>query len=709
MLTSAHNRRRSARSSRSLPGWSPVVFCLGLLALMLQRAWAIDQLELELGSLAAPGWRAEQLRFTLDWSDPATTYRLEIAELQLPALQHALQGVRIDCRRGAITTRRIACEAGRLVLPDPRLDEAEMGLSFELDRASGELSGRLKKVAVGGGRLDLDFQLDGDSWQLQASARGLKADALRTVWPPLEERLAGWDTSGDIDLDARLSGRGDRLLSARWTGQLAELSLGDAAGAYAGAGIGVSFSGKLAARTTGWRIESAWELEGGELLTPGFYLDAAAHPVTLAGVVELDGALTSLALQEVTLTQPGLLDLQLQGALRLDREQPLTRLQLRLAPIPAGELYREMLQPVLAGTAWGRFMLAGELDLSLDLQDAAMQAELGLQGFGLDDTDNGEALRRLGLHDVNGRLHWRSEGEPAASRLSWRDGHLLERIALGPGEIEFRMAGRHLNLTRQARVPVLDGALVVDRLDLQALGGEDQTLRFDGFIEPISMGALSEALGWLPLSGKLSGMLPGLKFDKGLLQVDGVLLVRIFDGDILIRELQLRDLFGVYPQLDADIELRNLDLEGLTNTFSFGRITGRLDGYVRDLRLEAWSPVAFDARFFTPEDDDSRRRISQKAVDNISNLGGAGMSGALARSFLRFFEEFSYKRIGIGCRLQNGVCDMTGAGEAKQGYYLVEGSGIPRIDIIGFNATADWNRLVEQLKQITTSGAPTVE
>ena len=119
--------------------------------------------------------------------------------------------------------------------------------------------------------------------------------------------------------------------------------------------------------------------------------------------------------------------------------------------------------------------------------------------------------------------------------------------------------------------------------------------------------------------------------------------------------------------------------------------------------------MGFNALFYTPENDKSRRRISQKAVDNISNLGGAGLSGSLARTFLGMFEEFRYKRIGIGCRLQGGTCEMVGVGETKQGYYLVEGSGLPRIDIIGYNRTADWMRLVEQLKQITESGSPVIE
>ncbi|MEJ2452635.1 MAG: hypothetical protein P8103_00565 [Candidatus Thiodiazotropha sp.] len=674
-----------------------------------QPARAFDRLELALGALSGVGWRAEQVRFTLDWGDPETAYVLEIARLQVPALKRDLKAVKIDCSRGVIETQRIACEAGRVRLPDPLLDEATMSMSFELDRASGRLSGKLKGIAVAGGTLDMQLQFDTDRWDAQIRGRGLHARSLKRHWPSLERLLEGWSLAGKLDLEARLSGRGETLHSGRWQGRLSGLSLGDPDGAYAGEGIALDVDGRLAAITKGWRVDSRLSLNNGELLTPLCYLDAGAHPLEMNARMVLDSSFDSLALEDLTLNQPGLLDLQLQAELSPSSERVLQRLELRVAPLPAGDLYREMLQPVLAGSPWGRFEMSGEIDLAVDLQADDLSLELGLNGFSLDDLPSEAVEKRLGLYDLKGRLFWRESGPVGVSHLSWRAGHLLERIDIGAGGIEFETSGKGLKLTRQARLPILDGALVIDRLDLRDLGSEAQRLQFDGFIEPISMSSLSQALGWLPLSGKLSGMLPGLRYEQGLLSVDGVLLVRIFDGDILIKNLKTRDLFGVYPQLSADIELHKLDLESLTHTFSFGRITGRLDGYVRELRMEDWSPVAFDARFFTPEGDDSRHRISQKAVDNISNLGGAGMSGALARSFMRFFEEFGYKRIGIGCRLSNGVCDMVGAGPAKQGYYLVEGSGIPRIDIIGFNTTADWSSLVEQLKQIAASEGPVVE
>ena len=109
-----------------------------------------------------------------------------------------------------------------------------------------------------------------------------------------------------------------------------------------------------------------------------------------------------------------------------------------------------------------------------------------------------------------------------------------------------------------------------------------------------------------------------------------------------------------------------------------------------------------------PPDDRSRHRISQRAIDNISELGG-GVSGLASKGLLGLFEDFGYKRLGIGCRLQRGVCEMRGVRPAEHGYYLIEGGGIPRVDVIGFNRQIDWQRLVEQLANIQNRGSPTIE
>jgi hypothetical protein len=179
---------------------------------------------------------------------------------------------------------------------------------------------------------------------------------------------------------------------------------------------------------------------------------------------------------------------------------------------------------------------------------------------------------------------------------------------------------------------------------------------------------------------------------------------------VTLRNLSLERPFGLVPRLQVDARADNIDLETLTRTFSFGRIEGRLNGRIDGLDMESWRPVAFDAEFATPEDDRSRHRISQRAVDNISSIGGGGVGGALSRSFLRFFEDFPYDRLGIRCRLENGICDMGGVAPAKKGYYLVKGRFIPpRLDVIGYADRVDWDTLIAQIMAVTVQQEVRVE
>ena len=671
-------------------------------------AVAFDKLELSIADISAAQWRAERLRFEFTWQAQGAAYRLEIGQLELPPLAQPLKEISVDCRQGEISERYIRCDQGEMRLSHPLVEAKPIDLRFELDRASGELAGTLQGVAIAGGRLDLQLDLAADGWRLHLQGSRLDPARLAQLWPERSRPLADWTYQARIGLDARLEGQGEGLQKAEWQARLADLSFSDASGGTAGDGLAGRFEGHLTRTSDRWVVNGEFDLDKGEMLTPVCYLNTAAHPLEVTGEWAFDHALQTLRVRYARLRQPGLLDLSLQARLGLAGGKDLQMFRLRVQPFPLGKVYHELLQPVLEGTPWGPFELSGQAELNIDLQESSAKWDLGLHDVSLDDAPTGQGSRRLTLRDVNGHLYWNRTGELRPSWLVWRNGQLLDHIELGQSRIDFRTGGERFALSKPFRLPVLDGALQVERLDITALGTPQQQLQFDGSLEPISMSALSQALGWLPLSGKLSGMLPGLQYKQGLFSIDGILLVRIFDGDILIKQLRLQDLFGVYPQLSANIELHDLDLERLTSTFSFGKITGRLDGYIRDLRLEDWRPVSFDARFYTPPDDKSRHRISQQAVDNISNLGGAGLSGSLARGFLGMFESFSYKRLGIGCRLRQGVCDMVGVAPAKQGYYLMEGSGIPRIDIIGYNKTADWNRLVEQLKQIPESGTPVI-
>ena len=86
-------------------------------------------------------------------------------------------------------------------------------------------------------------------------------------------------------------------------------------------------------------------------------------------------------------------------------------------------------------------------------------------------------------------------------------------------------------------------------------------------------------------------------------------------------------------------------------------------------------------------------------MSSLSNVGGGGggVVQALQSGVLRFFDEYSYDKLGIRCRLRGDVCEMSGVEPAPNGYYIVKGSGIPRIDIVGNQGRVNWNQLMSSI------------
>jgi hypothetical protein len=324
-----------------------------------------------------------------------------------------------------------------------------------------------------------------------------------------------------------------------------------------------------------------------------------------------------------------------------------------------------------------------------------------------EELDLGDTDGELTILGVTGELWWRSdsaldaaiEGAVKASNLRW-NGAQVRALELGAGSISARLHGRDVELLAPVAMQLLDGEVTIERLLGRDLATPDQHMEVQLSLSPISLQQLSDRLAWLPLSGQVAGRIPKLILTADSLQIDGDMHMQLFDGRARISNVSIQHPFSPTSRLHADVMVEDIELGLLSQAFSFGRIDGRLNAQVRDLVLESWQPVSFDARLATPVDDPSRHRISQRAVDNLASLGGA--SAVLSSTFLRFFEEFSYARLGLTCRLQNGVCEMGGIAPAPQGYYIVEGGGMPpRVDVVGYNSRVDWATLLDRLKAVS--------
>ena len=670
---------------------------------------AIDLITLRLGQITGPDWVAEEVALAIDWqAGLEASFTLSANRITHQALPSPLKAPVVSCTQGVISDHQISCQKGMLRLQHPDLDSPKIPISFRWEIPAQVLHVELKDVHFAEGVLKMQIQSEAQEWSINAQGIGL--DILKA-----RQRLAdylpagdGLEVAGKVNLTASISGAGDSPSRLQWQVDFNDATFSDNSGEYLGEGLVGHWKGLLAASTGPWKGDSQLDLQEGAILTPFVYLGPEENPISISTRLSIDQQRLELA--HLNYLHPGFMELDLVGKLSLGEEPALEHLRLQTKSLDIQAVYAAYVQPTQAETLLADLEWSGQAEILLDYTpNGAQRLELHLQDVNVDEVPSPDELeeapqrRHFGFYGLNGTRVWTQGRKPEESSLAWESGHLLEGITLGAAEFDLQLHEKSLRLIHSSGIPVLDGRLEVQVFDL-FMEEAGNRIEFGGALTPISMEAFSQAMGWMPLSGKLSGGIPGASYRNGVLRVEGAMIASIFNGWIVVRDLRLEDLFGVWPTLSANLELKNLDLEALSSTFSFGKITGKLEGHMNDLYLENWRPVSFDARFATPENDDSRHRISQRAVDKISNLGGSGVSGALSRTLLGFFDEFGYDRLGISCRLENSICEMDGVGPAQQGYYLVKGGGIPRIDIVGFNRRIDWELLISKLQDIIESG-----
>jgi len=369
-------------------------------------------------------------------------------------------------------------------------------------------------------------------------------------------------------------------------------------------------------------------------------------------------------------------------------------------------IYSAWLQPVMYDTALENIEIEGRASASALLDNGKLESlSFDIQDVSLTDTQG-----RFSVYELSSHLTGMNNFEDGELSISWQ-GAELYRLLLGQSDLGFNIKDKNLSVTSPFNIPVYNGELKVFQLSIDELQEGNPTIEFDGILTPVSLSALSSSMGWPSLDGSISGVIPSVRYENSGLKVDGTLLARAFDGTFKIQHLEISDLLSPLPSLSADFSVDQLDLEKLTRTFDFGRIEGKLSGHITGLNMVAWKAHAFDAFFYTPESDDSRHIISQRAVDNLTSLSGSDIGSVLSRSYLRFFENFRYDKLGVGCRLRNNICRMNGI-EAASGsaYYIVKGGLLPpRLDIIGYSNEVDWQDLLGRLERVMSDNAPVIQ
>jgi len=684
--------RRPGQPRVLCPGWLLRLFgcllCLhlGAAAALAAEAGPSARAGLQLESLLRDGLEAEGLRTDLRWSGGRLELEARAERIRLPEPFGTVQAARVECAHLRLTPGGLRCDDARLWGRSGELALHGHPVRLAWERASGRVTLAGAWPGWFGGRGDFHASFEPTrGWRVRADLRGLELPALATF-----DRLP-------LELPVELQrGRGDLALHWDQAGPLqAEvavhgLAFSDAAGLRAGEDL----AGRLRLGGDGRRWDLGLTLEEGVAFVSPVFVDLDSDgPLTLeVDRLHLDLPDRAGAAARARLDWDGVASAEaeapafdptagIDGAFRARVQRP--------AP-----LYEAVLAPLLAGTPLGELEAAGELTGALELQGSRPQsAWLRWHGVDLEDRRG-----RYGLFGAQGELDWSAAapGSPGALRV---EGAHVYGLPLDAFVARLRALPAGIELLEGTEIPVLDGALRVAALRLlQTADGPD--VHFEGGIRAISLEPMTQVLGWPRVSGQLAGVIPRVRYERGDLNVDGRLLVQVFDGEVLLRDVYVHELFGRAPELGLSATIERLELERLTRAFDLGRVQGRISGHVNDLVMIDWSPVHMDLELMTPDVDPGRRRISQRAVENITELGG-GLQAAASMFFLQMFENFAYRRLGFRCELRGEVCTAAGVADRPDGgFVLVQGGGLPRIDVIGYNRRVDWPELMARLAAI---------
>lgn len=528
-----------------------------------------------------------------------------------------------------------------------------------------------------------DLSLDGDRGTL-----------LLQDWP-IVSALPWWPADVPAPSAGVLSGNASwKQAGAVLDGKVAIIGLAfaNADGTQAAEGVTLQVEGHLRRDGDAWQAQASLQWPKGEVYWQPLYLKAEGAPS-----VQVEGRWRGSdgELPAWHLVWPGIG--RVDGSLAW-RNGQLTALTAQSDKLQLGPLYGRALQPLLAGSVAEDLEVQGAASAKVDWRDGQLKAlDLEIADLFAEDRKG-----RVAIYGLSGNLPWRPDVATDA-RFHWQGGQVF-RLPFEAAELSARVQGSRVQVARWTQ-PAMGGRLVLEDFSAERRGdGWYGGLKAN--LEHLSMPRLSSALGWPQIEGELDGELPRLTLSPEELRVFGPIEVQAFDGIAFLRNLRLKQPFSPAPVLTTDAALQHIDLGKLTRTFSFGSIEGQVDATVDGLTLISGKPVAFDARIrSTP--GDYPKRISQRAVQNISSLGGGG-AAALSTTFLRVFQSFGYRELGMSCRLQDGVCEMGGIANVPQGYYMVIGAGVPSINVIGYNRRVNWSELVDRLKRVTQGGGPVV-
>lgn len=338
--------------------------------------------------------------------------------------------------------------------------------------------------------------------------------------------------------------------------------------------------------------------------------------------------------------------------------------------------------------------LEGEFDLtstlSLSPQQRKVEGNLVLRGGALRSPSNRFLLTGLNIslpYDLV--LSGRPSPLPAGIKRGFLSIEGFEKgdLLIGKMKTPVELSGNRLVLPNPVTFSVFGGEIRLAGFRMDDLLFPQMQAETGLTIHHLNLENLIDQASPFPLAGRIDGDLSPLLFQEGKWSAGGKLIIRIFGGQVIFENLYAGRLFSPSRFFGADVIFDDIDLEEVTENIKMGRMTGLVQGSLKDFRMEYGQPARFDLVITSDRSRKVPQSISVDAIKNLSiiSTGSEAVSDILNSGLNRFFHEYPYREIGIRCTLADDLFSLRGLIHEGGKEYLIRRVPLRGIDIVNQN------------------------
>jgi hypothetical protein len=430
------------------------------------------------------------------------------------------------------------------------------------------------------------------------------------------------------------------------------------------------------------------DLSTGESLWNEYYVDWSQSPfrMKMSGIYHMPLRKLDDLFIETSLFSEGKINVE--GSMSF-QESSLLDLRISASKLNLGSLFTFLSQgQPIEEYALG---LGGDTEAQVRLQHE--KGSLILEGqFGIKDGSIRNEDKKLLIDGMQVEIPFYYEnpiqkngGEDSVLRKGYFSVNTFESpsLTIAPFQMDFH-AGKNMFILEPLTLDVFDGKAILGKsvfsIDPE-IPSIDGTLSFS--LKGLDLSKLPMQSEQFSLSGTVRADFPQVVLNPDEILTEGEAEVEMFDTSIFVENIKITKPFTKNRTISCDVKFDDLNLEKLTDSIPFGKVTGILRGEIKDLAFSYGQPESFILSLESVKEKNVPQKFSLGAVNDLSIISsGEGSSLASSKGLTRFVSQFGYAKIGISCSLKNDIFTLNGTIREKGVEYLVKRSWLFGISVV---------------------------